>query len=98
MSFHRLLFLCVLLAAPAGFGQGMKVLVNHIGYEQDGPKRAVIVGHAGDDAGQFKVINCSTGVNAPSGTAIKMGPVDQWKDWCFWTAEFSSIKTEGTYL
>jgi hypothetical protein len=98
VSFHRLAFLCGLLTAQAGFGQSVKILVNHVGYEQDGPKRAVILGHAGDEAAQFKVIDYSTGENVLSGSAIKAGPVDQWKDWYFWTADFSSIKTEGTYL
>ncbi len=53
MSFHRFAVLCLLLAAQAGFGQGVKVLVNHIGYERDAPKRAVILGHTGDQVDQF---------------------------------------------
>jgi hypothetical protein len=97
MSFARLIFLLGLLVAQAGFGQGIKVLINHIGYEPEAPKRAVILGHAGDAAHQFDVIDCSTGQKALSGSVVRVGPVDQWKDWYFWTADFSSIKTEGTY-
>ena len=83
----------------AGFGQDIKVLVNHIGYEQDGPKRAVILGHAGDDVTEFKVIDDSTGeASAVRLRRSKSARSIKWKDWYFWTADFSSIKTEGTYV
>jgi hypothetical protein len=95
---QRLGLLCGLLAVQAGFGQSIKVLVNHIGYEQEGPKRAVILGRAGDEAAGFKVVDYSSGETALSGSAVKIGPVDQWKDWYFWTADFSSIKSEGTFV
>jgi hypothetical protein len=98
MSFYKLAVLCALLAAQAGFGQSMKVLVNHLGYEQNALKRAVIVGHAGDEVNEFKVIDGPTGSNVLSGSVIKAGPVDQWKDWYFWTIDFSSISNQGTYL
>jgi hypothetical protein len=97
-SFHKLVILCGLLAGQTGFGQDLKVLVNHLGYEQDGPKRAVILGHADDTATGFSVIDQATGNSVLSGSTIKAGPVDQWKDWCFWTADFSSLNTGGTYL
>ena len=85
---RKFVLLFCLLIAQIGFGQNIKVLVNHLGYEQDAPKRAVILGHAGDDVTKFKVIDCSTGKNVLSGPAVKVGPVDQWKDWYFWTADF----------
>jgi hypothetical protein len=87
-----------LLAAQAGFGQEIKILVNHIGYDPEAPKRAVILGRAGSEASEFNVINYTSGKIALSGAVVKVGPVDQWKDWYFWTADFSSIKTEGTYV
>lgn len=90
--------LCGLLAVQAGFGQNVKILVNHLGYEQDAPKRAVILGHASDEVTGFSVVDYATGSNVLSGSAIKTGPVDQWKDWCSWTADFGSLNTEGTYL
>ncbi len=97
ISLQRLSVLCSLLAAQAGFAVSVKVLVNHIGYEQDGPKRAVILGHAGDEVSTFNVIDDSTGNSVLTGSAVKTGPVDQWKDWQFWTADFSSIDTGGAY-
>src|ERR1700722_9534766 len=97
-SARQLVAIFFLLICQTGFGQNLKVLVNHIGYEKDGPKSAVILGHDGDKVNEFKVIDCLTGRNVLSGSAVKVGPVDQWKDWCFWTADFSPINTEGTYL
>ena len=97
-SARQLVAIFFLLICQTGLGQNLKVLVNHIGYEKDGPKSAVILGHDGDKVTEFKVINSLTGRNVLSGSAVKVGPVDQWKDWCFWTADFSLINTEGTYL
>lgn len=90
--------LCGCLLVQAGFGQSVKLLVNHLGYEQAAPKRAVILGHPGDEVTEFHVIEVSTGTPALSGSVVKVGPVDHWKDWLFWTADFSSLQTEGNYL
>ena len=49
-SLHALVLLCGLLMARTVCAQDIKVLVNHLGYEQEAPKRAVILGHAGDNA------------------------------------------------
>ena len=96
--FHNLAVVCGLLIAQIGFGQNLKILVDHIGYEPSAPKRAVILGHANDNVTKFKIIDCSSGKNILSGSAVKVGPVDHWKDWCFWTADFSPVKADGTYL
>ena len=87
-----------LLLARIASGQSIKVLTNHIGYEKDAPKRAVILGHASDDVSGFQVIDCATEEPVLSGDVVKTGPVDHWKDWYFWTADFSTLTNEGTYL
>ena len=97
-SLYVLFILCELLTAQAAFAQNLKVLVNHLGYEQNAAKRAVILGHAGDVVTGFTVIDTATGKSMLSGTASPAGPVDQWKDWYFWTADFSPVKSAGTYL
>jgi len=97
-SLHALVLLCGLLMARTVCAQDIKVLVNHLGYEQEAPKRAVILGHAGDNATGFTVIDTATGKSVLSGTASAAGPVDQWKDWYFWTADFGSVTRAGTYL
>ncbi|HEY2083762.1 MAG TPA: glycoside hydrolase family 9 protein [Verrucomicrobiae bacterium] len=91
-------FLMSLLLAQSGVAQEIKILANHLGYEKDVPKRAVILGHAGDDISAFKILNARSGKEILSGHAAKIGPVDKWKDWVFWTADFSAVDTEGNYL
>ena len=98
MKIYQLILLGGLLVAQIGFGQSIKVLTNHLGYEQNAPKRAVILGHAGDAVTDFKVIDYVTGKIVLVGSTDKAGSVDQWKDWYFWTADFSSLATQGTYV
>jgi hypothetical protein len=94
----KLAALCALLLVQTCFAQEIKVLVNHLGYEKDAPKRAVILGYPGDEITEFKVIANPSGPTALSGTAVEVGPVDHWKDWRFWTADFSAIQAEGFYF
>ncbi|HZZ29927.1 MAG TPA: glycoside hydrolase family 9 protein [Pirellulales bacterium] len=79
-------------------GDVIRVLVNHIGYEKDGPKHAVIQGRAGDQVQGFKVLDAQSGAVVFLGDTVKVGAVDQWKDWIFWTADFTPVQTEGTYI
>ncbi len=98
MFLNRLVFACLLAAQLASDKRRIEVLVNHIGYDQRAPKRAVIRGHAGDEVSAFSVLDSSTGQTVFSGSTERIGPVDHWKDWYFWTADFSSIKNPGNYL
>jgi len=102
MFFRHFTVLCGLLstltAAEAEPEQDVKILVNHTGYEPGASKRAVILGHASDVVSGVLVIDNSTGKSVLSGAVEKTGPVAHWKDWCFWTVDFSPVNTEGTYL
>ena len=96
-----LLFLVLVicfLAVQSGFAQGVKILTNHVGYEASGPKHAVILGHQGDAFNAFKVIELATGKEILSGAPKSVGAVEKWKDWLFWTVDFSDVKQEGTYV
>jgi hypothetical protein len=74
------------------------ILANHIGYEINAPKRAVILGHDTNQITDFRVISTRTGEEVYSGATAKVGRVDRWKDWCFWTADFSALTNEGSYI
>ncbi|HEY4416870.1 MAG TPA: glycoside hydrolase family 9 protein [Verrucomicrobiae bacterium] len=87
-----------LLLVQTSLADELKILVNHLGYEAMAPKRAVLRGHASDEVTDFKVIEAATGKSVFTGAVAKVGPVDQWKDWFFWTADFDSINTEGNYV
>ena len=88
--------ICLLIAGP-GFSQDLKVLINHVGYEPDAAKRAVILGHDGDDVSTFRIDDDQTGAQVLAGQAVRAGHVDQWKDWVFWTIDFSMVTQQGDY-
>ena len=96
-TFQLLAVLGGLLVVPVAFGQNLQVLVNHLGYEVSAPKRAVILGHAGDAVTTYKVVTWPAGETVLDGSARLAGPVDQWKNWCFWTADFGSVTNPGNY-
>jgi hypothetical protein len=89
------LLLAAAVAASAGTA---KVLTNHIGYAPESAKRAVIEGARSDVFNAFKVVDASTGKVVLSGVPVYAGPVAKWKDWIFWTVDFSGLVQEGTYL
>jgi Glycosyl hydrolase family 9/Cellulase N-terminal ig-like domain len=100
---HRILgwaasALVVLAALPPAWSQPARVLVNHVGYELSGPKRAVVQGHAGDTFGGFTVRQLASGKEVLSGRVAYVGPVQRWKDWVFGTIDLSPLAAEGAYI
>jgi len=95
-AFTALLFCAILVSS--GFAQTAKVLINHVGYDPAGPKRAVIEGKPGDAFDAFKVKEFETGKEVLSGVPKPVGPVQKWKDWTFWTIDFTPVLQEGTYV
>ncbi|HEY9127021.1 MAG TPA: glycoside hydrolase family 9 protein [Acidobacteriaceae bacterium] len=75
----------------------VKVLVDQVGYETNGEKRAVIVAGAQDRPGRFSLIDAKTGETVASGELMRSGAVDAWTGMVFWTADFSGWKRDGRY-
>lgn len=75
-----------------------RILVNQIGYEPPAPKRAVIQARAGDAFTSFAVRRHPGGEAVLSGTPVHVGPVARWKDWDFWTIDWSAVTEEGIYV
>ena len=100
MRKHRVLLavLCLLAAAAPLAAGDAKVLINHVGYAPGSAKRAVIEGKPGDVFDAFKVLDARTGAAVLSGAPVHVGPVAKWKDWDFWTIDFSGLDREGTYV
>ncbi len=73
----------------------MQILTNHIGYDTNGPKQAVILGKAGDQVSSFKILEHETGAELLSGVPTWVGPVHKWKDWVFWTVDFSPVTKQA---
>ncbi|HUT23850.1 MAG TPA: glycoside hydrolase family 9 protein [Sumerlaeia bacterium] len=78
--------------------QDAKILTNQVGYDASGPKKAVIQAHAGDVFTAFTVKSFPGGEIVLSGTPRHDGPVRKWKDWDFWTVDWSAVDKEGAYI
>src|SRR5258706_16877 len=94
----RLAFAAVssLLALPAGAAPPV-VLVNHLGYDPQGPKRAVVQGHRGDVVRSCAVEPLEGGASVPTRAPRSVGPVARWRDWVYWTVDFTDFQHEGTF-
>lgn len=91
-------FLLIMFCIPVfAFAQPVKVLTNHVGYEYDKAKRAIIVADKMQVINTFKLIDANTSEEVYSGKPVFSGPVDKWKNWQFWTMDFSSVTAPGTY-
>ena len=82
---------------PAG-SEPARILTNQIGYEPTGAKKAVIQGHAGDAFAAFAVKSYPGGEIVLTGTPVHAGPVAKWKDWDFWTIDWTAVDQEGAYV
>jgi hypothetical protein len=95
-SFFKLLLFAVFLSVPFIL-KAQKILTNHVGYEQDGAKRAVILFEKKASISLFQIVSSETGRIVFTGKTVYSGPVQKWKDWQFWTLDFSDFKTPGEY-
>lgn len=95
LLFSSIFFLLIHFFTQA---QHVKVLTNHIGYENSKSKRAVILAESKLPVPTFQIVNNSDGKVVYSGRTQFNGPVAKWKNWLFWTADFSDFKTDGNYL
>jgi len=88
-----LVFFPILLNA-----QNSKVLTNHIGYENSQAKRAIIVSEKRIEISSFRLIESENGKVVFAGKPVFSGPVSKWKNWLFWTIDFSTFTGNGSYI
>lgn len=74
-----------------------RVLVNQVGYDRLGEKRAIVQGFAGDRFMGFKVVDATTGAVVLRGVPKPAGVVPHWQDWHYWTLDFSALDKPGLY-
>ncbi len=77
--------------------QSVKIVTNHVGYEDNKAKHAVIVSDHQLTVASFSIVDAGTGKTVYSGKPIFSGPVDKWKNWQFWTIDFTDYNTDGSY-
>jgi len=87
----------ILFTVPHLFGQTIQILTNHLGYDPSGPKKAVVQAFQEDKVDSYSIRLWDDGKLITSGEPEKVGPVDQWKKWIYWTIDFTSINQEGKY-
>lgn len=88
----------ILLCLPVLlFAQSVKIVTNHVGYEADGPKKAIIVADSKLNIPSFSLINSKTNKEVYNGKAVYSGPVDKWKKFQFWILDFSTVTTNGNF-
>lgn len=98
MRFFRVPFLLLLFSVPLFLkAQSIKLITNHIGYESDKSKRAMLMADTKIAPGTPELVNAGTGQKVFSPKTTYSGPVSKWKNWLFWTVDFSAFQTPGTY-
>jgi len=94
---HLAKLICLLLTIAGGLHAQPRILTNQVGYESTLPKRAVVMAVEKLDITAFNLIDTRTGQSIYQGVPKYKGPVAKWKNWKFWTLDFSTIDKEGTY-
>ncbi len=93
--------LYILLVLPLLSGrlqaQSLRVLTNQVGYEASKPKHAVVMASTRQSLSSFQLIDEASGKTVYEGKPSFTGPVDKWKDWQFWTLDFTPYFKAGTY-
>ena len=85
------------LCLPAAYAQ-LRVVVDHVGYEPDSQKVALVVGSDSDPAPRsFAIIDASAGKTVLNGELNPAGTVSRWTGRRFWSADFSKLRKTGNY-
>jgi hypothetical protein len=77
--------------------QTVRILTNQVGYEQDKAKRAIVQSAVRLEITGFRLVDDSTDKPVYSGKVTYSGPVGKWKNWKFWTLDFTAFTRPGTY-
>ncbi len=75
-----------------------RILTNQLGYDSFGPKHAVIRGSAADSIAFCSVRTYPGGTLALAGQTTPGSPVDKWRNWVFWSLDFTDLEAEGSYF
>ena len=90
------LLFAALLPGYYAFTQNIKIVTNQVGYDLNEVKHAVIVAEHADSIGSFQLLD-KNGKQVFSGKVVYTGPVDQWKNWAFYTIDFTPVTVKGRY-
>jgi len=92
----RIMFM--LFSIPAlVHAQAIKIVTNQVGYEDDKAKKAVIVCGEKTDITAFELVDAYSGKIVYQGKAEFKGPVNKWRNWQFYTLDFTAYTIRGDY-
>jgi len=95
--YSRMALLACLLFITHNIHAQPRILTNQVGYKVSLPKHAVIMADAKMDIPSYQLIDTRTGQSVYQGAPVYSGPVSKWKNWVFWTLDFSNWLKEGSY-
>ena len=75
-----------------------QVLVNHVGYDADSVKRAVLQAEEKLEPVSFEVRSCADDTVVCSGTPVRAGQVARWNTGSYWTLRFDEVEAQGKYI
>ena len=76
----------------------MKILHNHLGYQKNATKFALIQSSTALPSTTFTLYETESREAVFSGTLLPRGSIAQWKDWLFWEADFSELQRIGNFV
>jgi hypothetical protein len=97
-KFLKRVIICSLAIMPCFVkAQPVKILINHIGYENNQPKTAIVEAGTKLALERFQIIDAGTGKIVYTGKPVFSGAVNKWKQFLFWTINFTDFTTNGNY-
>ncbi|MGF7038230.1 hypothetical protein M2273_001471 [Mucilaginibacter lappiensis] len=93
---YRFLIFMIIALPAAAFAQKVKVVTNQVGYEDTKPKKAIVVTDKPYPITAFALVDVD-GKTVFTGKSTYSGKVPGWKNREFYTLDFSSFTTDGTY-
>jgi glycosyl hydrolase family 9/cellulase-like Ig domain-containing protein len=75
----------------------MKILINHLGYEQSGFKQAVIQSSEKQVLTECYLMDSKSGEKILTLPILETGPVDKWKNFLYWNVDFSDFSKSGRF-
>jgi hypothetical protein len=97
LSFKRKTALLLFFLPLMVSAQPVKIVTNHVGYEEGKFKQAIIVANQKLPVSNWQLIDPASGNQLANGVPTFSGPVDKWKNQLYWTIDFSSFQQPGTY-
>ena len=89
-----LFFLVTPFFLPA---QMLRIVTNQVGYESGKAKKAVIMAESRESIESVELVKAADRQVVYTIKPVYTGPVSKWKNWVFWTIDFSGYTQEGAY-